>query len=114
MIQDINALFWLRRRQFHDTAIYWLRVLGYRSQDASLSQNLYVLYLVLIGIFWLYTVAAFVYDAAAGAGRFIAPMTAGELLVGFTWAVLLVQVYVMINALQSTPLKLTFADMAYV
>jgi hypothetical protein len=41
-------------------------------------------------------------------------MASGELLVGFTWVVLLVQVYVMINALQSTPLKLTFADMAYV
>jgi hypothetical protein len=114
MIQDIQALFWLRRRQFQDTAIYWLRVLGYRSQDASLSQNLYVLYLVLIGLFWLYTVGAFAYDAAAGLGRFLEPMAAGELLVGFTWVVLLVQIYVMVNALQSTPLKLTFADMAYV
>src|SRR5215217_2029450 len=105
MVRDIQALFWLRWRQFGDTAIYWLRVLGYRSQDASLSQNLYVLYLVLIGLFWVYTVGSFVYDAASGIGKLIAPSTAGELLVGFSIVTLLVQVYVMINALQSTPLK---------
>ncbi len=113
-MRDVQSLFWLRWRQFKDTAVYWLRVLGYRPQDASLSQNLYVLYLVLIGIFWLYTVAAFVYDTAGGIGKLLAVSTAAELLVGFTYVVLGVQIYVMINALQSTPLKLSFADMAYV
>ncbi len=113
-MRDVQALFWLRWRQFKDTAVYWLRVLGYRPQDASLSQNLYVLYLVLIAMFWVYTVAAFAFDSAAGIGRLIAQETAGDLLIGFTWATLILQVYVMINALQSTPLKLSFADMAYV
>ena len=114
MIRDVQSLFWLRWRQFKDTAVYWLRVLGYRPQDASLSQNLYVLYLVLIGIFWLYTVSAFVYDSASGIGKLLAVSTAAELLVGFTYVIMAVQVYVMINALQSTPLKLSFADMAYI
>jgi hypothetical protein len=113
-MQDIRSLFWLRWQQFKDTAVYWLRVLGYRPQDASLSQNLYVLYLVLIGVFWVYTVGSFILDAAAGVGKLIAPSTAGELLVGFTWITLVLQVYVMVNALQSTPLKLSFADMAYI
>ena len=113
-MRDVQSLFWLRWRQFKDTAVYWLRVLGYRPQDASLSQNLYVLYLVLIGIFWLYTVGAFIYDAASSIGKLLPIATAGELLVGFTYAIFAVQVYVMINALQSTPLKLSFADMAYV
>lgn len=113
-MRDVQSLFWLRWRQFKDTAVYWLRVLGYRPQDASLSQNLYVLYLILIGIFWLYTVGAWVFDVASGIGKLIAPSTSGELLVGFTWATLIVQVYVMVNALQSTPLKLSFADMAYI
>lgn len=113
-MRDIQALFWLRWRQFKDTAVYWLRVLGYRPQDASLSQNLYVLYLVLIGLFWVYTVGAWLFDTAAGIGKLLAVSTAGELLVGFTWVTLIVQVYVMVNALQSTPLKLSFADMAYV
>ncbi|MFN8449253.1 MAG: hypothetical protein U0521_11880 [Anaerolineae bacterium] len=113
-MRDVQALFWLRWRQFKDTAVYWLRVLGYRPQDASFSQNLYVLYLVLIGLFWVYTVGTWVFETAAGIGKLLAPSTAMELLVGFTWATLVVQVYVMVNALQSTPLKLSFADMAYV
>lgn len=113
-MRDVQSLFWLRWRQFKDTAVYWLRVLGYRPQDASISQNLYVLYLILIGIFWLYTVGAWVYDISAGIGKLLQPSASVELLVGFTWVTLIVQVYVMINALQSTPLKLSFADMAYV
>src|SRR5664279_2439662 len=113
-MHDVQSLFWLRWRQFKDTAVYWLRVLGYRPQDASLSQNLYVLYLILIGFFWVYTVGAFVFETAANIGKLIAPSTAAELLVGFVWLTLIVQIYVMINALQSTPLKLSFADMAYV
>lgn len=113
-MRDVQALFWLRWRQFKDTAVYWLRVLGYRPQDASLSQNLYVLYLLLIALFWVYTVSAFVYDSALGIGRLIEATTAGEVLIGFTVALLILQVYVMVNALQSTPLKLSFADMAYV
>src|SRR5215212_2858928 len=98
-MRDVQALFWLRWRQFKDTAVYWLRVLGYRPQDASLSQNLYVLYLVLIGIFWLYTVGAFIYDTASGIGKLLPVTTAGELLVGFTYVILIVQIYVMVNAL---------------
>ncbi|MEP7291692.1 MAG: hypothetical protein ABI835_07900, partial [Chloroflexota bacterium] len=113
-MRDVQSLFWLRWRQFKDTAVYWLRVLGYRPQDASLSQNLYVLYLALIGLFWVFTVGSFIFDAASGIGKLLAPSTAAELLIGFSWATLILQVYVMINALQSTPLKLSFADMAYV
>ncbi len=113
-MRDVQSLFWLRWRQFKDTAVYWLRVLGYRPQDASLSQNLYVVYLLLIGLFWLYTVGAWVFDISSGIGKLIAVSTAAELMVGFTWVTLVVQVYVMVNALQSTPLKLSFADMAYI
>ncbi len=113
-MRDVQSLFWLRWRQFKDTAVYWLRVLGYRPQDRAFSQNLYVLYLILIGLFWVYTVGSFVFEQAAAIGKVLAPSTAIELLIGFTWLTLLVQVYVMLNALQSTPLKLSFADMAYI
>lgn len=113
-MDDVKSLFWLRWQQFKDTAVYWLRVLGYRPQDASLSQNLYVLYLGLIGLFWVYTVGAFILDAASGVGNLIAPATAAELLVGFTWVTLILLVYVMVTALRSTPLKLSFADMSYI
>ncbi len=114
MMRDVQALVWLRWRQFKDTAVYWLRVLGYRPQDASLSQNLYVLYLILIGLFWVYTVGTFIFETAANIGKLLAPATSADLLIGFIWLTLIVQVYVMVNALQSTPLKLSFADMAYV
>lgn len=113
-MDDVRSLFWLRQQQFKDTAVYWLRVLGYRPQDASLSQNFYVLYLALIGLFWVYTVGVFIFDAASGLGSLIEPSAAADLLVGFTVVTLVLQVYVMVNALQSTPLKLSFADMAYV
>ncbi len=113
-MRDVQSLFWLRWRQFKDTAVYWLRVLGYRPQDASFSQNLYVLYLILIGMFWLYTVGTFTFETAASIGKLLALSTVGELLVGFTWVIFVVQVYVIVNALQSTPLKLSFADISYI
>ncbi len=111
---DVRALVWLRWRQFKDTAVYWLRVLGYQPNERSFSQNMYVVYLILIGLFWVYTVGTFTFESAANVARLLTPDIVGVLLVFVAWAVFLLQVWVIMRALQSTPLKLSFPDMAYV
>lgn len=117
MMHDLRALGWLRWKQFKDGAVYWLRVLGYQPKDATFLQQMYVVYLLAIGAFWVFAMWAFSFDAASGFGAFLAnnsPGTLGSFLEVVPPLVLLLQVYVMVNALRSTPLKLSFADMAYV
>ncbi len=111
---DIRALIWLRWRQFKDTAIYWFRVLGYQPNERAFSQNLYVVYLLLIFAFWIYTVGGFVLTSAVTIGAYILPSDVSNLLVRGSQGIFLAQVWVIMTALRSTPIKLSFADMAWV
>jgi hypothetical protein len=112
-MRDIPAVLWLRWRQFRDSAVYWLRVLGYQPNEKSLSQNLYVVYLGGIGLLWFGAMWTFVYDTANTFGQLLPLNALAGLLQILPILGLAVQVYVIVNALRSTPLKLSFADMAY-
>ncbi len=114
MMSDIWALLWLRWRQFQDAAIYWLRVLGYQSKDASFSGKMYIVYLLAIGAFWVVAMWAWGADQANTLGKLLTPGGLIQFLNIIPYLVLVTQIYVMIVALQSSPLKLSFADMAYV
>lgn len=111
---DLRLLFWLRWRQFRDSAVYWLRLLGYQPQEKSFMQNIYVLYLIGIGSIWVFAMWAWLYDSATFFGKQLTPEALADILVLLPQLVLVVQVFALIVALRSTPLKLTFADMAYV
>ncbi|MEO8611811.1 MAG: hypothetical protein ABI690_28185 [Chloroflexota bacterium] len=112
-MRDIPAVFWLRWRQFRDSAVYWLRVLGYQQNEKSLSQNLYVVYLGGIGLVWFGAMWTFVYDTTNNLGQLLPLASLAALLQILPIIGLAIQVYVMVNALRSTPIKLSFADMAY-
>lgn len=111
--RDLRTVGWLRWRQFRDDAVYWLRVLGYQPHEKAFSQQLYVLYLALFGLIWV--VAMFGYLAQSA--HFIALQLGADgvtgLLTTLSWLILGGQIYVIAAALRSTPLKLTFPDMAY-
>lgn len=116
-LHDLRILFWLRRRQFLDSAVYWMRLLGYQTGEpgeSSIMQRIYVVYLLGIGSIWFFAMWAFGFDMATSVGGSMAPETLAQLLDIIPQAVLVVQVFAMIMALRSTPLKLSFADMAYV
>jgi len=112
-MRDIPAILWLRWRQFRDGAVYWLRVLGYQPNEKSLSQNLYVLYLFGIGLIWFGAMWTFFYDQANALGSLLPLTSLADLLQILPLIGLAAQVYVFVNALRSTPLKLSFPDMAY-
>ncbi|MBZ0297598.1 MAG: hypothetical protein K8L99_33890 [Anaerolineae bacterium] len=117
MVHDLRALGWLRWKQFKLGAVYWLRVLGYQPNQNSFLQNMYVVYLLAIGAFWVFAMWAYSFDAVTGLGNLLGENSPGTLIAMINIIpplVLLVQIYVMINALRSTPLKLSFSDMAYV
>ncbi|MDL1900298.1 hypothetical protein FBR02_05970 [Anaerolineae bacterium CFX9] len=117
-MRSVRADFWalisLRWRQFRDDARYWLRVLGYQSNDDSFSQKMYVFYLAIIGLIWLYTVGGWVLERAGDLGAVIAPVDAGNLLILLSYVPLIGFVLALSAALRTTPLKLTFPDIAYV
>lgn len=113
-VGDLRLMLWLRWRQFRDGAVYFLRLLGYEPGERAFLQHIYVLYLLGIGSIWVFAMWAWAYDVAEGIGTVLEPAALADLLNVLPYGVLVVQVYVMVVALRSTPLKLTFADMAYV
>ncbi len=113
-LTDLRILFGLRWRQFRSGAVYWLRLLGYDSQARSWMQRVYVLYLLGIGSIWFFAMWAWGHDIAMSVGQSLAPQSLAEFLQRIPPAVLLLQVWAMMASLRSTPLKLSFADMAWV
>lgn len=110
----MRELLWLRWKQFQDTAVYWMRALGYPSDASAATRYGYIAYIIGFLLFWVAAMWAYSYDQARLIGEALGSEAAGTLLRGFPWAVLAVQAVVASGALRSTPLKLTFADMAYV
>lgn len=113
-VRDFRVLFGLRWRQFKDSAVYWLRVLGYEPGGRALMQAGYVLYLAGIGALWLLMMWGWAYSQAEGIANNLAPATVVDLLNLLPVIVLVAQVWTMVGALRSTPLKLSFPDMAYI
>ncbi len=112
-MRDIPSILWLRWRQFRDGAVYWLRVLGYQPNDKSFSQRMYVVYLLGIGFIWVGAMWTWAFDQANTLGSVLTPDALAGLLTVIPVIGLLAQVWVLTTALRSTPLKLSFADMAY-
>lgn len=111
--RDVRTVGWLRWRQFRDDAVYWLRVLGYQPGDKALSQQFYVIYLLIFGLIWVAAMFAYFGDMAARLADTLTPAALPDVFTGLSWAIAIGQAYVIGAALRSTPLKLTFPDMAY-
>ena len=113
-LTDLRILFGLRWRQFRSGAVYWLRLLGYDSQARSWMQRVYVLYLLGIGSIWFFAMWAWGYEGASALGQSLERQSLADFLQRIPPAVLLLQVWAMMASLRSTPLKLSFADMAWI
>lgn len=107
-MDDLRVLAWLRWRQFRDGLVYGLRILGYEP-----GERLYGLYLLGLLGFWVLAMGAYTFDQARLLGNVVQPADFANFLAFIPLAVFAGQVYVLIGALRSTPLKLSFADMAY-
>ncbi|NWG17738.1 MAG: hypothetical protein HXY41_14015 [Chloroflexi bacterium] len=110
---DFRLLLLLRWRQFRSDALYWLRTVGYQPDERSFSQRLYGLYLALIGAFWAGSMVSWGAEQAALLGASLTPATLSDLLAALPWLALALQVYALASALRVTPLRLSFADIAY-
>ncbi len=113
-MRDLQLVAALRWRQFREDAVYWLRTVGYEPGNHSFSQRIYVLYLLLIGLFWVGSMLSWGYEQATFFGRQFTPDTLAGWLAALPWVVLVIQVSALTLALRSTPLKLSFPDIAYV
>jgi hypothetical protein len=108
-MHDVRTIVWLRWKLFRDDLVYGLRILGYES-----GERLYAFYLAAILLFWVFAIGSYVLDQAINIGRLIDYSTVAAGLEIIPIIVLAGQVWVWINSLRSTPLKLSFSDMAYV
>lgn len=113
-LTDLRILFGLRWRQFRSGAVFWLRLLGYDAQASSWMQRIYVLYLLGIGSIWVFAMWAWGHDLALSIGQSLAPQTLAQMLEAIPQGVLLLQTWAMMASLRSTPLKLSYPDMAWI
>jgi hypothetical protein len=113
-VRDFPLLAWLRWRQWRSSALYWLRTLGYDPQRQNFIDRLYALYLILFGLVWVTTVGIAAVSQAAGIGRSLPPEIAAAMLGGIPWLVIAVAIWFLIRALRSSPVLLSFPDIAYV
>lgn len=113
MIGDLIELSRLRWRHLRGRAVYWAALAGADIQSNSLLEQSYLLYVLLIGGAWGIAMGAAAADAARALGvdggesaaeaiRFLAQFAPGLLVGGFG-----------VRALRSSPVKLTFPDIAY-
>jgi hypothetical protein len=109
MLDDLRTLGWLRWRQVRDALVYGLRLLGYES-----GERVYALYLVGILGFWVFAMFGYAFDRAVGVGTLLTDDGLTGIRQVLPYMVLAGQIWILVGALRSTPLKLTFADMAYV
>jgi hypothetical protein len=117
MMQDIRVLTWLRWKQWLDVAVYWLRVLGYQPPEKGENAwvgNLYILYLLGIGVLWFGTMWSWVYESAQSLSLLMSTDIRAnfEMIIALVWFV--TGIAAIITALNSSPLKLSFQDMAYI
>ncbi|HOG47249.1 MAG TPA: hypothetical protein PLB78_11490, partial [Anaerolineae bacterium] len=112
-MDDLLLVAGLRRRQFADSARYWLRVLGYEPGSRTRTDRAYGVYLTVLSAGWAVAMALIALQGAAALGQALPvplPAMAGAAL---PWAVLAGQVLTAAGALRSSPLKLTYPDMTY-
>jgi hypothetical protein len=113
-MRDFSLLAWLRWRQWRSSALYWLRTLGYDPQRQNFIDRLYALYLILFGIVWIIVVGIAAVSQAAGLGRSVPPEVAAALVAAMPWLVIAATIWFLLRALRSSPVLLSFPDIAYV
>ncbi len=113
-VADFRVLAWLRWRQWRSSALYWLRTLGYDPARQNFIDRLYALYLLLFGLVWIVVAGLAAVSQAAALGRGLPPAAAEAFLSSMPWLVVGLAVLLLIRALRSSPLLLSFPDMAYV
>src|SRR5919201_1640831 len=106
----------LRWRHTQEALIYWVRSgLYYDPRKRTTAERLYGLYLlVLIVVVFLLPGWVELLATAAAAGYALSPHVRGRILDALPAAILCWQVVLAMLALRSSPLKLTYPDMAYV
>ena len=114
-MRDARLVLWLRGRQAYGVTRYWLRAgFGVNPANNSTSERLYSVYLLLFVALWLPAMWLTLASASASIGLLVGVARRPLLLAALPGLVYLLQIGLMMAALRASPLKLTFADIAYV
>ncbi len=113
-MRDFRLLGWLRWRQWRSSALYWLRTLGYDPGRQNFIDRLYALYLIVFGLVWVSLVGIAAVAQAARVGRSLPSQATDFLLSLMPWLVVAGAIFFFVRALRSSPVLLSFPDIAYV
>jgi len=113
-MRDVGLLVWLRWRHLRGRFVYWASIGGADLEDGSLTNRLYAFYLTLIVLGWMWLSASAAIDIAYDAGSALgtaAPSIAFQALEALPLSLF---AGLAAQALRSSPIKFTFAEMGYV
>ncbi|KAF0209346.1 MAG: hypothetical protein FD171_71 [Actinobacteria bacterium] len=114
MMSDLMLLVWLRWRHARGRADYWAALAGADLGSALIGERTYLIYLVVLFGAWFVAMMAAAASEAMGAGAGLgASMRPAVVALAFVVPSLLVGA-LGFRTLRSSPVKLTFPDIAYV
>jgi len=114
MVHDLRLLVWLRWRHAWARADYWASLAGADLSSASVGERIYLFYLALLFGGWSLVMMAAASNGAATVGADIGQSAWGALApMALVFPSLLLGAFGA-RALRSSPVKLTFSDIAYV
>ena len=114
MLTDLILLLRLRLQLLMSSLRLALSFLGYDTEDRSLIQRLYGVYVLGFLALWLVLMGSWSLFTAGQVAAALSPQTRANGLNGLPWVLFGGQVIITLGLLRSAPLKLSFPDMAYV
>jgi hypothetical protein len=111
---DLALLLWLRWRHGRGRAAYWGALAGADVNSGTFTERSYLAYLALLILGWFVLMMSAAANAAASIGSGIGPDALGALAAAAIAVPYVVLAVLGARALRSSPVKLTFPDIAYV
>ncbi len=113
MRTDLRLLIWLRWQHLKADIRYWLRTIGIKTSNRSITEQLYVVYVIVFAIIWLIVVWGYIAEQVFVLGQRMTPDMRQALADSVPLIVFVAQIVLGARAIQSSPVKLSFEDIGY-
>ncbi|MGV8084519.1 MAG: hypothetical protein AB2L09_12955 [Coriobacteriia bacterium] len=114
MMRDLRLLLWLRWRHLRGRLRWWLYVVGMDLDKRSLTETLYGLYIALLLGAWFVLSMAWAASTALEMGETLGSQGLEAAVAAATLVPFVLFAAFAVQALRSSPVKLSFSDIAYV
>lgn len=113
-MREFRLLLWQKFKRFRYEGRYWLKAFGYDTDDRSLANRSYGLYVVIFGAFWAFAMWLYIGEQVTQIGNTLSDNNRARIVDSIPLITVLLQAVFTNSSARSSPLKLTSQDSAYV